>query len=151
MLGMDYIRIDITPMAPESNNKQFSLTHDYFKSLDQDDISDGNVFVKVCVHPQSEDYCRLDYKITGHVVVACDRCLDPVTYAIDVTDSVILYFGKGEPTNKDAHILSPTSNHYELSWDVYESIELSLPIRRIHKNKNECNPDMLRFINAEGN
>ncbi len=75
----------------------------------------------------------------------CDRCLDDLVYDVDLSDSVLVYGGDGEPANDEAKMLPSRSYVYDLSWDVYESVVLSLPLQRVHAEA-ECNSAMMKYL-----
>ena len=52
---------------------------------------------------------------------------------------------ESDSTADDIKFIPKNTNMYDASWDVYEIVELSLPIQRTHQ-VGECNEDMLSRI-----
>lgn len=85
-----------------------------------------------------------DVRITGHVVVACDRCLEDCRIPIDFEGQLLVKFSD-EPREYDGEVLwlLPGEDEVDLSQYIYESIVLSLPYQRVHP-EGECDPEMLK-------
>lgn len=85
-----------------------------------------------------------DVRITGHVVVPCDRCLEDCRIPIDFEGRLLVKFSD-EPREYDGEVLwlLPGEDEVDLSQYIYESIVLSLPYQRVHP-EGECDPEMLK-------
>ncbi len=148
MPSTDTLNIDLFAAAQSGNAVTFALTDSFFEHIEQDEVIGGTVRVEATVKAKAADYFEVFYNISGNVRVACDRCLDEVTYDIETEDSTLIFYGEGEPTNDEAHILPPRTNTFNMAWDVYESIELALPLQRIHE-EGGCNPEMISRLSGE--
>ncbi len=148
MPSTEVTTIDLFAASEREETIAIDLTDKFFEDVEQNEIIGGQLHLEVSVRVKTTDYFEVSYHITGNVNVACDRCLEAVIYDIDTEDSVLVFSGEGEPTNDEARILPPRSNHYDLSWDVYETVALSLPIQRTHA-EGECNADMLHRFTVE--
>lgn len=102
----------------------------------------GNFEVSLKVHETAGDWFEIAVAVTGEAVVMCDRCLDDLQLPVKVEDVVKVYAGTEEQNDPDVNVLLGVGYKYDLSWDVYELIELSLPLQRVH-DMDSCNPDML--------
>lgn len=140
MPSMDDLQIDLIAASRKGETLHFELANDFFCSLDQDEICGGKVLVELHVRDLTDGSFRLDFSIGGYVIVTCDRCLDELKLEIDVCDSVKVTEHQTE--DPDAKCMSAKNGIYDISWDVYEMTELSLPIQRVHPD-GECNEDML--------
>lgn len=147
MANNDIRHIDLFAAARSSEPLKTDLASDFFKELDQEEILGGSLHVEITVAEKAGDYFKLCYAIAGAVKVTCDRCLEEVVYDVDVKDEALVYYGEGEPSNDEARILPPRTNIYDTSWDIYEMVELALPIQRLHPD-GECNPEMLQHLTA---
>ncbi len=148
MPNTDALTIDLFAAAQSGKVVTFELTDTFFETVEQDEILGGTAHVEATVKAKAADYFEVTYSIAGSIRVACDRCLDEVTYDIETEDSFLVFYGEGEPTNDEAHILPPRTNTFDMAWDAYESIELALPLQRLHE-EGGCNPEMLDRLSGE--
>ena len=143
MPSTETLKIDLRELAKRGESKTFSLTDSFFQELDQDEITGGNIQVKLNVRETAGDIFEVSIVIEGEVVVLCDRCLDDLTLPVEVKDNIKIYAGNEDeiPEDDDIRILEGNGYKYDMSWDIYELTELSLPLQRVHED-NQCNPDM---------
>lgn len=149
MTSNNTLQIDLFAAARSGQKQNFSLSDSFFEEMDQEEIVGGQLQVTASVKENAGDYFSVQFTAKGEVSVLCDRCLERVVYDVDVEDEALVYFGDGEPSNEEARVLPPRINVYDLAWDVYEAVELSLPLQRIHP-AGHCNPDMVEHLRAFG-
>lgn len=93
---------------------------------------------------RAETQLVIDVRITGHVVVECDRCLEDCRIPVDYDGRLLVRFSDEEREyDGDVLWLSPVEDEVDLMQYIYESIVLSLPYQRVHP-EGECNPEMMR-------
>lgn len=122
--------------------RQCHLDDAFFEQLDQDVIVGGDVDVKVKVRKGSGDILTFHFTMAGNVRVLCDRCLDEVTLPVGFSDSVQVAQGDPDDDTGDVVIIPFSQQSYDYSWDMYELIDIHLPLQRVHA-EGECNADML--------
>ncbi len=74
---------------------------------------------------------KLEIGIEGSVTVECDRCLDECELPVRHEDELTAKYSDVE---------------MDLRQYIYESIILALPLLRVHPDKAQCNPEMLKRI-----
>ena len=121
---------------------RFEVGKSLFEAFESTEIKDGACEVAVNME-RSDAMLLLDIRITGHVVVACDRCLEDCRIPIDFRSSLPVRFSEQEH-EYDGEVLwlVPGEDEVDLARYIYESIVLSLPYQRVHPD-GECDPDML--------
>lgn len=121
---------------------RFEVGKSLFEAFESTEIKDGACEVAVNME-RSDAMLLLDIRITGHVVVACDRCLEDCRIPIDFRSSLPVRFSEQEH-EYDGEVLwlVPGEDEVDLAQYIYESIVLSLPYQRVHPD-GECDPDML--------
>ena len=142
----DSLRIDLRSVSQEDDALKIHLSKDYFDALDVEDVSDGSLDISLAVRRASGDTYDLTFGISGYVVVKCDRCLDDLAIAVDVEEKIkVASFDCAFPS---VDINTAESNDiYDIAWDIYEFVELSLPLKKVHAD-GECNADMLRLLES---
>ena len=128
---------------------RFEVDESLFEAFGSTEIKDGRCEVSVGMD-RSET--QLDVRITGYVVVECDRCLEDCRVPIDFEGQLVVKFSD-EVHEYDGEVMwmLPGEDRVELAQYIYESIVLSLPYQRVHP-EGECDADMLhrfRIVSQE--
>jgi len=148
---MEALRIDLK----EINRKDYPLTltldDSFFASLDQDEILGGNAEVTLEAREKAGGICQLKYAVSGTVRVLCDRCLDEMEISVEAADEVELCYEDsdcGQAGGGDGEVKAVPAGvrYYDMSWDIYETLALSLPIQRVH-GEGQCNEGMIEQLN----
>lgn len=151
MSSSETIIIDLRNAQNAPIGLQQTLGDAFFAALDQEEIHGGEIQVEVQVKPSAGDSFRVSVKAQGEVRVICDRCLEELTLPVDTTAEMTLRYESEDDyednTDYDVTVIPFTANTYDLSWDIYEFIELSLPLQRTHA-EGQCNDEMTRYINS---
>ena len=146
MAIMDLLNINLSKIPSDGMKLEMTLDGDFFTALDQETIKGGNVKVNLNIREHSGEVYTLKFVIQGEVIVECDRCLDDLALVVDAEETIKLtYNDESDSTADDIKFIPKNTNMYDASWDVYEIVELSLPIQRTHQ-VGECNEDMLGRI-----
>ena len=121
---------------------RFEVGKPLFDAFGNTEIRDCACEVSVGLE-RAETLLALDVRITGHVVVACDRCLEDCRIPVDFEGRLMVRFSE-EEHEYDGEVLwlVPGEDEVDLAQYIYESIVLSLPYQRVHP-EGECNPEML--------
>lgn len=147
MANLENLQIDLKRATAANESFVLSLDDHFFQQLEQEEISGGSIRVKCSIKQFTEDTFQLKFDMVGEVEVLCDRCLDVVRLPIAIRDNCFISYGE-ENEDLDIKSISPSERIYDLSWDIYELIETSLPIERKHP-QGLCNKDMLRRFQIE--
>lgn len=141
-----------------THNFDFQLSSDFFSIFPDSELTNGNCTVDIVLDKHSS-FLELKIKIRGEVVVECDRCLESLSMPVEF-DSLLIIKYSSEIQSPEFEInveqediiwVNINDNFIDLSQYFFDSINLSLPISRIHANdengNSKCNKDMLeRFI-----
>jgi uncharacterized metal-binding protein YceD (DUF177 family) len=143
-------KIDLRDLSRVGDEREIVLGDDFFSNLEQDEIVGGKVVVSLSVKERTHELFELFLKVEGEVNVPCDRCLEMVTLDIEAEDMIKIFGGDVEehPVGDDIKLLEGRGYDYELSWDIYELIVVSLPLQRVHAD-GDCNAEMLTRICLE--
>ena len=130
-------------LATGRHEFRFEVDKTLFEEFHSEEIKDGKCEVRVDLE-RGESHMQLDIRITGHVIVPCDRCLEDCSIPVEFEGQLPVRFSD-ETHEYDGEVmwLLPGENSIDLSQYIYESIVLSLPYQRVHP-EGECDPDMLR-------
>jgi uncharacterized metal-binding protein YceD (DUF177 family) len=146
MKCMDLLQINLLKVTNEETTLSLDLHDDFFQNLDQNEIKAGNINLSLKIRESAGETFIFKFKIHGTVIVECDRCLDDLALDVEAEETIkVKYEDESDSFADDIKFISKNTTTYDASWDVYEIVELAVPIQRTH-NIEECNEDMLSHI-----
>lgn len=134
---------------------EFRVDNTFFETFPESEIEKGSVSVRVELIKRSTGL-EADFDLQGSVIVPCDRCLDDLEYPIDYQGKLYFEFGEtSEEVTDELIMLSAGENYLELAQYIYEFINLSLPLQKVHgedeNGESLCNQDMLARLGSMTN
>lgn len=140
MFSLETLRLDLKALKEDSFENNWVLGDDYFEALEDADIQSGNVCVGVSLQ-KAENYFDMEINVEGFVIVTCDRCLDDMEQSIKSDNRFIVKLGIENSEDDDTITVEENEGILDLSWIIYESIALSVPIKHVHA-PGKCNTAM---------
>ena len=151
MQSKNLLNINLAHVAEAAKRLDIELTDRFFADLEQEEISGGDIHAEIFVRATAGDIYNVQVKVKGNVIVACDRCLDPLQIEVEASDTLKVKDADPEDCDADDMLYLEANNPcYDFSWQVYEIIETSLPMQRVHP-EGECNKDMVSYILTDDN
>ncbi len=138
------LKIDLKSLEPGSKVIDFKLDNEYFEAIDAPDIRQGNLTATISIRKMADSF-ELNFHIQGFVVVTCDLCLDDMEQFIETENRIFVKFGEEYSEEDDLIIIPKDEGIVDISWLIYEFIELSIPIRHVH-TPGKCNPAMTEML-----
>jgi uncharacterized metal-binding protein YceD (DUF177 family) len=128
----------------------FDVDDSFFEGLEYSEIKKGSLKANVLLNKKST-FLELDFKISGSIELLCDRCLDEYNQEIDYEGKIFVKFSTNEgDLAEDVIVLSPSDNELDIAHYIYESINLSIPLKRVHPDNEDgectCNPEMIKKL-----
>ena len=146
MSSNEPLNINLRSLPREGLNVETTLNGSFFRHLDQQEITDGHVAATISVRESAGSLFRIHIKAEGSVIVPCDCCLDDLEIPVEAEDTLQVAYEDELPEPTDEVTAIPASQvAYDLSWDIYETILLALPLQRKHRS-GECNEDVAKYI-----
>ena len=119
----------------------YHLDKQFFANMESADIHDADLDVTLTVTYRGDVY-DLDFKVTGHIVLLCDRCLDDLEYPIDETYHIMVKYGDTYNDDSDVLLEIPYSdNDLNVAYMLYDTVSLAIPIKHVHP-MGKCNRQM---------
>ena len=129
MLKSDAYILTLQALEVGKYQYDFVLGNDWFQAVEKSEIVAGQVEVHDELALRERDY-DLSMSLKGSVDVPCDRCLEPVTYKVDIDEDI-----ESEPETEKL----------DLEWLAYELIVTNLPLVHCHP-EGGCNPAMEQLL-----
>ncbi len=131
-------------LKPGGYDYGFSVDGALFRNYENAEIKEASCSAQVHLE-RAESQLTFDVRITGEVVVPCDRCLEDCRVPVDFEGRLLVRFSDQPVDEYDGEVLwlSPAEEEVDLTQYLYESIVLSLPYQRVHP-AGGCDPEMLK-------
>lgn len=143
-------RIVYQGLAEGKHEFDFQVDNMFFENLEYSDIKSGDLKVNVLLNKKST-FLELDFQLNGSVDLTCDRCLEHYKQPIEFESRLFVKFSEESGSAEDVIYLSPADHEIDIAHYIYESIKLSIPLKRVHpEDKNgdvTCNTEMLEKLN----
>lgn len=137
----DQYNIQLKAMNIGKSMIEYHLDNSFFALLEDVEIQKGDIHVKVTVDKQAKQ-SELNFELEGKVIVPCDRCLEDMVQPIKTESHLIVRFGKEFKDDGDDVVVVPEEQGLiNVSWFLYEFIELAIPIKHVHPF-GQCNRGM---------
>lgn len=144
MRNLEPFKIDLKALVDEVTSYDFKLDDEYFEAIEAPDIRKGNLAVRLSIRKIAGSF-ELNFHIQGSVVVTCDLCLDEMEQPIDTQNCLVAKFGDEYSEEDDLVVVPEHEGVLDISWFVYEFIELNVPIKHVHA-PGKCNPAMTKML-----
>ena len=154
MDSLELFKIDLRGLKQGVNTFEFQVDDNVFEALDTTDIRKGNLAADVRID-RNESIFKVNASIKGEVTIPCDRCLDDMQQPIETEGSLLVTM------TKDSHHATAASSDdiladeqmtvsekdgiLDLSWFIYETAALAIPIKHVHA-PGKCNSEMMNVI-----
>ena len=144
MSKLEQFNVDLKALSQGDNILSFVLDDAFFEAIEAPTVCRGRLQTTLTIH-RTEDYFDLDFHTEGLVTVACDRCLDDLEQPISADDHLVAKFGTAYSEDDELVIVAENEGMLDVSWFIYQFVELSIPLRHVHA-PGKCNPAMMKAL-----
>jgi uncharacterized protein len=142
--------IPLSGLKEGHHTLDFEIDNEFFELFEESEVKEGSLVAVVEMDKRSS-HLDLTIKISGSVMINCDRCLEIFAQPIESENRILVKFGKSiEDSDPDILSIAADEHELELQQQIYEFIILALPIKRVHpvdKNgKSTCDPVMIKKL-----
>jgi uncharacterized protein len=151
----DFI-VNIIGLSKKVHHFQFELKDGFFEHYGKEVLSSGDFDATVSLDKR-ETFIEVDFKISGHTKLICDRSLEPFDYILNLDRRIIFKYGE-EPQeiSDEIVIITRDQDSIDLGQFMYEFIALAIPIKKIHpdlkdeeENDDESNVKIVYTTSTE--
>ena len=144
MSKLEQFNVDLKALSQGDNILNFVLDDAFFEAIEAPTVRRGRLQTTLTIH-RTEDYFDLDFHTEGLVTVACDRCLDDLEQPISADNHLVAKFGTAYSEDDELVIVAENEGMLDVSWFIYQFVELSIPLRHVHV-PGKCNPAMMKAL-----
>ena len=141
-------------LKPGEHTFEYQITDSFFENYGPQDFTNCNATVKLILE-KNINFFMLKFEVGGTATVNCDRCAQPFELRLwdDFNQIVKMVDNPEEMTEEedaDVAYISKTESHLNVAEWIYEFINLSIPMQRIHPDTSEgksgCDPKILEML-----
>ncbi|GAA3926615.1 DUF177 domain-containing protein [Chitinophaga oryziterrae] len=141
-------------LKPGEHTFQYQITDSFFENYGPQDFTNCEATVKLLLE-KNNNFFLLKFEIGGKATVNCDRCGQPFELQLwDDFNQVVKLVDNPEEMidDEDADVayISKSESHLNVAEWIYEFINLSIPMQRIHPDKSDgksgCDPKILEML-----
>lgn len=137
--------VPLKSLASGRHEFDFQLDKQFFVNMESTDIHGADLHVKLTVDYKNDVY-DLKFKITGLVVLICDRCLDTMDFPIDADYHIQVKYGDDYNDDSDELLEIPYGdNSLNVAYMLYDTVTLAIPIKHVHP-LGKCNRQMSALL-----
>ena len=144
MCNIESFKIDLKALPQGVSTLEFKLDDAYFKAIDAPDVQSGELLSSLSIS-RTDDFFELNFHTEGIVHIPCDICLDDMEQSIETDDRLVVRFGEDYSEEDDLVIVAENEGILDVSWFIYEFIDLNIPIKHVHA-PGKCNPAMIEML-----
>ena len=141
---MDDFQIDLRDLKEGLTEMSFLLDDDFFGRLEGATLKRGRLRCDLSVN-RTDTFFELKFHISGMVIVPCDLCLDDMEQPIEANETLACQLGEEDRSDDELVVVARENGVLDISWFVYEFVNLAVPIRHVHA-PGKCNAAMMSIL-----
>lgn len=144
MCSTGTFKIDLRDITAENTVINYHIGDAFFEAVGGSEVRKGDLDVTLNVSKANDMY-KLLFHVNGIVVVPCDICLDDMQQPLEYDSRIMARLGEAYAEEDDLITIDREDGTIDVSWLIYESIALNVPIKHVH-DAGECNPAMVKVL-----
>ena len=141
-------KIDLKGLDDGISIKEYHLEDSYFAALQEEngatEISRGCVDAHLSINKIGNAF-EVMLHTEGTIVIPCDICLDDMQQPISADYTLLVKLGAENSDEGDTIIVDQDDGILDISWLLYEYIDLAVPVRHVHA-PGKSNPAMMKML-----
>ncbi len=144
MCNIESYKIDLKALPQGVTSYDYKLDDGFFKAIDAPGVQRGELSCSLSVN-RTDDFYELNFRTAGVIYIPCDLCLEEMDQSIDTQDRLVVKFGVEYSEDDDMVTVAEEEGILDVSWFIYEFIELNIPIKHVHA-PGKCNHAMIELL-----
>ena len=147
MKSLKQYSIPFTGLKIGQHQFTFEVGDPFFNEFEYSLVKQGLLKVDLLLEKQ-ETMLVLDFHITGHIKLNCDKCLSDYPHQLNTTDRLIAKFSNFEDLQdtEEVMVLAKNDSEIDISSFIYEMVTLGAPYVNVCEKPGElstCDQEML--------
>lgn len=149
---MSSLLIPLTGLKGASQETEFPVSGAFFREFGEGPVLDADVKVMATLSREGADFA-LELRYEGVLTLSCDRCLQEMSFPVQLTNRVLLS-RRGQEDAADGMTLDDgrevipleaSAKEFDATQLIYDDLSLSVPISHTHP-EGGCDPTVLRYL-----
>lgn len=138
-------KLPLKSLGVGTHEFEYHLDKQFFVNMESADVHDADLTVSLDV-VYNGDFYDLAFKVSGEVVLICDRCLDDLHYPIEADYHIVVKYGEDYNDDNDEVLEIPESDSsLNVAYMIYDTVVLAIPIKHVHP-LGKCNRQMSAML-----
>lgn len=138
-------KLPLKSLGAGTHEFRYRLDRQFFENMESTDIHGADLDVLLAVQ-YNGDFYTLDFRITGEVILICDRCLDDLHFPIDATYHIVVKYGETYNDDSDEVLEIPDNEStLNVAYMIKDTVELAIPMKHVHP-QGKCNRQMSAML-----
>lgn len=147
---LDLFNVKFSNLKPGRHVFNFKVNDVFFTYFEESMVQKATVNIDVILERETQRMFTLTFIGKGHLDLDCDRCLNALSYPVDLEYKMYLKVvnNKSEQTQDDDIIyVEPDDYKINVANQIYELVSLALPLKvSCEMVQKTCNPEVLRKL-----
>ncbi len=149
MEALDHFTIPVSGLRLGQHTFNFSVESDFFSHFEGSLLQKGDLVVELGFDKRS-DMWALNFRIRGHVITQCDRCLQEFSLPLEIEEPLLVKFADEEWEDDTVVYVLAGTPQLNVARFIYEFINLAMPMVITHSVAGAaCDPEMLKYLRPE--
>ena len=138
---------EVPKLRDGENTEQYEVDSSFFHEFENSVLSEGKLDV-VATIVKYQRHLDVTFQFNGHVVLNCDRCLEPYDEALDFSQRVVYAYDEDLEFDTDEVVLIDENNPYlYVGKDLYDFLVLQVPLRKVPSPEvHTCPESVLKML-----
>lgn len=138
-------QLALASLPAGTTERDYRLDTAFFRAMEQPDIIGADVRVSLHIDHRNDAY-YLRIAACGELSIPCDRCLEPMSLAVDEYEELTVRYGQEYDDSKEGLLILPESEStLDMAPLLCDMLMLCIPMRHVHA-EGECDPAMHRIL-----
>ena len=132
MEEMKEYSIPFVGLKTGTHEYDFRIDQSFFEHFEYDEFTASDIKVKAILEKKS-NFLEFDLNFNGEVTIACDLTNEPFQQPLEGDFHFVVKFGEEFNDEDEELIILPHGSHQvNIQQQIYESVVLAVPSKRIH-------------------
>ena len=128
---LNEFNIPFVGLKEGKHNYKFTIDKKFFEHFEFTEFIHSSLKCDLVLNKKST-FLEINFKVDGKVTIPCDVSTELFEHEIKNENNLIVKFGSSDYESDDILVIPEGSYQINVAQHIYETIVLSLPLKRIH-------------------
>ncbi|MEL6866882.1 MAG: DUF177 domain-containing protein [Bacteroidota bacterium] len=148
MFELKEFSIPIKGLNEGMHEFDYQIDKSFFQHFEASPIEEAQFDLKL-FFDKRPDMIVLTFDLKGTVKTECDRCLEELQLPISNAPQLLIKYAVQEKEDAEIVYIQRERDELNVTRYVYEFICLSMPMIKYHSDTEECDAQMLKYLDRD--